>query len=257
MPFQILPDQTKIHYIQSGNGSETIIFVHGNLANTIWWEKTLQKLPSKYTGYALDLPGSGQSPETGKRHTIEYFADLVFEFSRSLGVQNFHLVGHSMGGGVSQMLTLKHPDSVRKLVLLDSMAADGFHVLYEYGESRMQFMKKNKDFLDKAVRAIAPRCLDEELMKRVVDAAFCASEQVFTEQPVTMHEANWMHRLSEIKCPVLFLHGGEDDFVPKDGSERTAKAIPGCIFKYLPNCGHSPLLEVFDLYFEEVFGFLE
>jgi pimeloyl-ACP methyl ester carboxylesterase len=51
----------------------------------------------------------------------------------------------------------------------------------------------------------------------------------------------------------LFLHGNQDVFVPPEGSERTAKAIPDCIFKYLKNCGHSPMLEVFDDYFKEVF----
>jgi len=154
-------------------------------------------------------------------------------------------------------MTLEHPEKISKLVLLDAMAGDGFHTIYNGGLDRMKRAMTDKDFLGAAIRMIAPMCKDEVILKRVIEAAALASEQVFLEQPVTMHEANWMKRLKEIKCPVLFLHGDQDIFVPPEGSERTAKAILGCIFKYLKNCGHSPMLEVFDEYFKEVFEFLE
>lgn len=256
MAFIELKNNVKIHYIEKGKGEDTILFIHGNLANTIWWEETLSRMPEKYRGIALDLPGSGQSPETGERHTMSYFAELVYEFTEKLGLTSFHLVGHSMGGGVSQQFTLAYPAKVKKLVLLDAMAADGFHVLYERGELAMTMLMSNIQLLDVAIRGVAPKCQDEAFLKRAVESAFSASKQVFLEQPVTMHEENWFSRLSEIKCPVLFLHGEKDNFVPKDGSERTAKNIPNCIFKYLPECGHSPQVEVPELFCKELFDFL-
>ncbi|MBS1197078.1 MAG: hypothetical protein H6R18_863 [Proteobacteria bacterium] len=62
-----------------------MLFIHGNLANHLWWEGTLANLPPDFEGVALDLPGNGASPETGVRHTIEYFAGLVDEFTSLLG----------------------------------------------------------------------------------------------------------------------------------------------------------------------------
>ena len=257
MPFIEFKDKTKIHYIEEGNGKKKALFIHGNLANTIWWEQTLANLPKGFQGYALDLPGSGQSPETGRRHTIEYLAQVATDFTETIGLTNFYLIGHSMGGGIAQVMTLEHPEKVLKLVLLDAMPGDGFHTIYNGGLDRMKKAMTDKDFLGAAIRAIAPLCKDEVILKRVIEAAATASKQVFLEQPVTMHEANWIARLKEIKCPCLFLHGDEDVFVPPASSERTAKAIPGCIFKYLKNCGHSPMLEAFDDYFREVIEFLE
>jgi pimeloyl-ACP methyl ester carboxylesterase len=136
------------------------------------------------------------------------------------------------------------------------MAADGFHVLYNQGEERLRKMMKDRDFLKKAIQAVAPMCRDEDFINRATDAAFNASEQVFLEQPVTMHEANWMNRLGEIHCPVLFLHGELDHFVPQEGSVRTASAIPECTFKFLPKCGHSPMVEIFPEFYREIFDFL-
>lgn len=256
MAFITLKDGTRLHYIAQGSGDRKVLFIHGNLANTIWWEQTLANLPSGYEGVALDLPGSGESPETGVRHTMEYFAGLASEFTELLGWQHFFLVGHSMGGGVSQVLTLNHPEKVRKLVLLDAMAGDGFHTIFNRGLDRMEQAMQDKALLGMAIRVIAPMCRDEAILARITEAAAKASRQVFLEQPVTMHESNWMDRLGEIRCPTLFLHGDKDVFVPPEGSERTAQAIPGCVFKYLKDCGHTPMLEVFDEYYREVFGFL-
>ncbi len=256
MDYIHLKDGNKIFYVKKGVGLKKVFFIHGNMANTFWWKQTLDVLSAEYTAVAIDLPGSGLSPETGIRHTMEYFVDIVKEVIDFLNWNEFYLVGHSMGGGVSQLFTLNYPQKIKKLVLLNSMAADGFHVLYKRGYDRMRSLMDNKEKLASAIRGIAPMCKDKELLNKVIDKSFLASYEVFIEQPVTMHEANWMDRLGEIKCPVLFLHGDQDNFVPKEGSERTAKAIPNCHFEYLGNCGHSPMLEVFDVYFKKLFNFL-
>jgi len=252
-----LQDKARIHYVTRGSGDKKALFIHGNLANSLWWESTLAQLPADFEAVALDLPGSGATQETGVRHTMEYFAKLIDEFTELLGWQQFYLVGHSMGGGIAQLLAIRRPQKVLKLVLLNAMAADGFHTIIDNGLWRMEKAMQDKAFLTKAIRATAPMCRDEALLAKLIDSTTSASPQVFLEQPVTMHEANWMARLPEIRCSTLFLHGELDDFVPKAGSEKTAKAIPNCTFKYLKNCGHSPMLEVFDDYFREVFTFLQ
>ncbi len=257
MPFFDIGNGVKINYEKKGEGNFPVVFIHGNLANAMWWEMTLENLPKEFTGYAIDLPGSGESPETGERHTIEYFANIVHAFVTEMRLERFHLVGHSMGGGVAQLYTIMHPDRVAKLVLVDSMAADGFHVLFDRGEETMRYLMGNKEALGVAIRAIAPGCKDEGFMERAIESAYKASKQVFIEQPVTMHEANWFDRLGEIKCPVLFVHGEDDVFVPKQGSERTAGAIPNCTFKYLKDSNHSPLVEIPFIFQQELFEFLK
>ncbi|THB72794.1 MAG: alpha/beta hydrolase [Gammaproteobacteria bacterium] len=256
MPFIDQANGDKTHYITTGSGDKNILFIHGNLSNTIWWEKTMEILPEEYTSYALDLPGSGHTPETGIRHTIQYLADFVKGFVDSMGLMDLTVVGHSMGGGVAQLFTLSNPGLVKGLVLLDSMSADGFHVLYDGGEERMRKAMTDYDFLTTAIRVIAPQCSDEEMLKRTIDLSAKASEQVFIEQPVTMHEANWMDRVHNITCPTLFLHGKDDHFVPQDGSERTAAAIPNCELRYIDNCGHYPMSEQPEEFYKELLEFI-
>lgn len=257
MPYIEQKNGDKTHYIKKGQGVKNIVFIHGNLSNTIWWEKTLDILPEQYTGYALDLPGSGLTPETGKRHTIQYLADFVKGFVDALGLNELIVVGHSMGGGVAQLFTLANPQMVKGLVLLDSMSADGFHVLYNTGQKRLKRLIDDFELLNKSIRIIAPMCNDEAMLQRTVELSSKASEQVFLEQPITMHESNWMDRIHNITCPTLFLHGKDDHFVPQDGSERTASAIPNCELKYIENCGHYPMSEQPAVFYKELLDFID
>ncbi len=257
MPYIEQKNGDKTHYIKKGLGVKNIVFIHGNLSNTIWWEKTLDILPEQYTGYALDLPGSGLTPETGERHTIQYLADFVKGFVDALGLNELIVVGHSMGGGVAQLFTLTNPDMVKGLVLLDSMSADGFHVLYNTGQERLKSLIDNFELLNKSIRVIAPMCNDEAMLQRTIEQSSKASEQVFLEQPITMHESNWMDRVHNIACPTLFIHGKDDHFVPQDGSERTAAAIPNCELKYIENCGHYPMSEQPEAFYKTLLGFIE
>ncbi|MFO0669217.1 MAG: alpha/beta fold hydrolase [Polyangiaceae bacterium] len=152
MPRLTLPDGTEIAYVTRGQGERPLLLVHGHLASKEWWEPTLTALPAACTAYALDLPGSGESPETGRRHTIDYFAEVVAAFARAVGVTRAAVVGHSMGGGVAQMLALEHPALVERLVLLDAMAADGFHVLFFQGPTLARRLMAQPALLARALR---------------------------------------------------------------------------------------------------------
>ena len=257
MPTITTASNTKLHFLDAGQGDRVAVCVHGNLGCAKWWWKTMAALPPGYRGVAIDLPGSGSSPETGQRHTMEYLAEVVAELVDTLGLDNFDLVGHSMGGGVAQLYTIEHPERVRRLVLVDSMAMDGFHVLAGYPQEQLRRLREERDYLRRALAAVAPYCADPSLFEELVEAAWNASDQVFFEQPMTMHEANWSDRIDRIRCPTLFLHGAEDDFVPKEGSERTAAAIANCELRYLDGCGHSPMVEIPERFNAAVFAFLE
>jgi pimeloyl-ACP methyl ester carboxylesterase len=256
MPFITLDDNTEVNYIEKKGGDKTIVFVHGNLANASWWEMIFKRLPESYSCYALDFPGSGKTNETGKRHTLKYFSLILEMFVNKLNLNKIYLAGHSMGGGVSQEYTLNNPEKVEKLILVDTCPAEGFHVLYDRGEANMRKLMENKDLLNLAIRAVAPKCTDEEFLKKAVADAEIASEQVFIEQPVTLHEFNSVKRIGNIKCPVLFIHGKYDKFIPHDAVLRTVDLVKGAKIVYT-EAGHSPSVETPDEFTKALLDFIE
>ncbi|KJR42547.1 Alpha/beta hydrolase fold protein [Candidatus Magnetoovum chiemensis] len=247
----------KIAYLKSGRGKKKLLLIHGNLASSLWWKHTLESIPSGYEVYAPDLTGSGKTPETGHRHTIEYFLSFIHDFLRACEINEVYIAGHSMGGGIAQLFAIEHNDAVEALALVDSMPMDGFHVLYKYGIEKLTALMNDEKLLRKALFSVMPNIKDLDLFDHIVADAKRSSKQTFLEHPYTMHEANWSDKIGLIKCPTLILHGMDDTFALKEDCFRTAKAIKHCRLVFLENCGHSPMLETPREFNRLLFDFLD
>jgi pimeloyl-ACP methyl ester carboxylesterase len=111
------------HLLESGpEKSVPVLFVHGNVASSQFFEETLAALPSYYRGLAPDLRGFGRSEPKpvdatrGMRDLSEDLRDLM----KALGYaedRKIHLVGWSLGGGVVMQYAIDYPEEVASLTL--------------------------------------------------------------------------------------------------------------------------------------------
>src|SRR5215213_1941563 len=116
------------HYYESGHGPQTVVFVHGFQASGRIWQLVMERLPSDlYRLIAVDNRGAGRtdSPDDEAAYGVEPFADDLFELVGQLGLRDFILVGHSMGGATAMQFAVAHPSLVRALVLVDPAGPDG------------------------------------------------------------------------------------------------------------------------------------
>lgn len=97
-----------IHYVTGGQG-EPLVVIHGGLNGAGAWRKTVTELSKNYTVYVPDLPGFGHSQETNVDYYVPEYVEFVEEFSKSLGLESFYLMGHSLGGGIAVNYALKSP----------------------------------------------------------------------------------------------------------------------------------------------------
>ncbi|NJK81656.1 MAG: alpha/beta hydrolase [Chloroflexaceae bacterium] len=107
---------------------EVVLFVHGNIAAATFWEETMLALPTAYCAIAPDLRGYGLSdrlPVDATRGMRDFSADL-HTLSGALGLERFHLVGHSLGGCVAMQYAIEHPQRVRSLTLVAAGSPYGF-----------------------------------------------------------------------------------------------------------------------------------
>ncbi|MFT5998474.1 MAG: pimeloyl-ACP methyl ester carboxylesterase [Neolewinella sp.] len=122
-----LPSGRRIRYYESrlADNGPTLLFIHGlgNYAQV--WFKLMDQLKGRFRCIALDLPGHGDSPETEQVENISTFAEVVEALVAHLRLENYLLVGHSMGGLTAMRALLRGKLFPVGLVLL---APAGFEV---------------------------------------------------------------------------------------------------------------------------------
>lgn len=93
-------DGTKIYYKINRKSGLFLIFVHGWTNNWSVWEKEIKFFQKKgYSTLTLDLRGHGQSdkPQNKKQYRFQCFAKDINEIIKKEKINNFVLIGHSMG----------------------------------------------------------------------------------------------------------------------------------------------------------------
>jgi pimeloyl-ACP methyl ester carboxylesterase len=104
----------------------TVVFVHGSVSSSLFWQEIMQDLPSELRVLAIDLRGFGGTEHAPIDATrgVRDFSDDLYATLTALGIPTAHLVGWSMGGGVVMQYALEHP--VLSLTLQAPVSPYGF-----------------------------------------------------------------------------------------------------------------------------------
>ena len=114
----------------TGRTGPPVLFVHGNVSSSLFWQPTMLALPAGFRALALDLRGFGDTdpaPADATRGLRDYADDLAATIA-ALGLDHVHLVGWSMGAGVALQYLADRPGAhqVASLTLVDPVSPFGF-----------------------------------------------------------------------------------------------------------------------------------
>lgn len=227
-----------IHYFTGGKG-DPLVVIHGGGDGAGAWMSNIVELTENYTVYVPDLPGFGLSQPMDGDYYIPEFVQFVDAFSDSLGLKSFHLMGHSLGGGIALSYALKFPYRVTKLVLVSSMFLGREIALWvrilsarvlcrSVGKAVIAVMKGVKWVADLLLVPIELHPLPRASMHLGCNAT------TLKEQTTIL-----IHRLSEIMMPTLVVWGAKDPILPVKQAYAAAQLIPDCQVKVFEDCGHS------------------
>lgn len=119
----------RTHVITGGSAEGTpVVFVHGNCSAARFWEETMVVMPPQFRVIAPDLRGYGRSETAPVDATrgMRDFADDLHALVQTLGLEQPHLVGWSLGGSVVMQYALDHPDAVASITLVAAGSPYGF-----------------------------------------------------------------------------------------------------------------------------------
>jgi pimeloyl-ACP methyl ester carboxylesterase len=125
----IQTDRLHTHVLRCGpEGGTAVLFIHGNVSSATYWEETMLALPNGFQAIAPDLRGYGDSEAKPIDATLG-LDDMVADIQAlliALGISQYHLIGHSMGGGVAMKLTIANPANILSLTLVDPVSPYGY-----------------------------------------------------------------------------------------------------------------------------------
>ncbi|WP_247002175.1 alpha/beta hydrolase [Halosolutus gelatinilyticus] len=123
-------DRLETHYLEAGtDDGPPVVFLHGNVSSSRFFEDTLVDLPETHRGIAPDMRGYGDSetkPVDATNGLGDFAADLR-TFLAAIEVDDpVTLVGWSNGGGAAMRYAIDHPEAVDSLVLVNPVSPYGF-----------------------------------------------------------------------------------------------------------------------------------
>lgn len=118
---EVVVNGLKLHYLDWGNaGAPVVLFLHGGSQTAHMWDFCALALRDRYHCIALDQRGHGDSDwAPDGDYSLEKHQGDIEGFIREVGIAPFNLVGLSMGGQNSTVLTANNPDWVKKVVIVD------------------------------------------------------------------------------------------------------------------------------------------
>lgn len=254
MPF-IKLEHVNIYYQQQDNGSCPIIFLHGNFGSNRHWQPYLNDLPDGFCGYAPDFRGCGDSEVSDNGYNISTLTQDILNFADRLELNQFHLVGHSLGGAVAQELAASIPERILSLTLVAPVPAEGLKKLAEKPTVEGFFSPKNifqfldtigikRKLLAATIKKTMPGLQKQPAhLEVVVDDAMTMDIKAFSGFLETLKAWQGPHLLKAFDFPVLIVYGDLDTVIPQQPLLDMQSQIKHCNFYLCRNTGHAPQLE--------------
>jgi len=242
---------------------EAIVFLHGWLMSPEMWAHPISALFSRIKCIALWQPGHGMTAAPRARFTMDNWVEWLMEIFHSLNVKRAILVGHSMGGMLSLATTLKYPERVKGLVLVDTQdtswdkernnqwlqtvgtiaASWGPGIAPRIASFLLgeQFIKNQRKWLESWVSEVAKYDLKGQVNLGLTIA----------ERP------DMSARLKDITVPALVVHGTLDQAISPETARAMASRIPDADFEEIAGAGHCPPLEMPKVFTNRLVSFLK
>ncbi len=208
-------------------GAATVVLVHGSPGRGADLAEVADALGDERRLLLPDLPGFGDSPTpAGPLSTTEHARDLLALLD-ACGIEQAHLVGYSMGGGVALELSALAPERVRSLTLLGSI---GVQELELFGSRRLNHAVHLAQLLGlNLVRWATPHFgLADRLP---LDTAFARNFADTDQRPMRGMLLAW-------GGPALVLHGDQDFLVPVEAAREHARLMPQSRLELVPGGNH-------------------
>jgi pimeloyl-ACP methyl ester carboxylesterase len=239
-----------IHWAEIGKKTKAtpLVLLHGLQDCHLTWRRVVPALARDRQVLMLDLPGHGLSERPDVAYDLPWYARVTAAWLESLELDKADVVGHSLGGGVAQMMLLECSERIRRLVL----AAPGglgreITALLRLASFPLAVEHFGQPFLGIGMRlALRGVFLPEDLAALIAMNARTGSARAFARTVRDLvdwrgQRRRFYERAWEIDTlpPIALIWGKRDRVIPVRHAEAMAAQVDGVQVTVLEGCGHS------------------
>ena len=242
----------RLYYYAAGSRGEgePILFLHGFPTSSHLWRDVVPLVRPGHRVVVLDLLGFGRSDlPNGRDVSLTGHAQRVLQVMDQLRISRATLVGHDIGGGIAQLLAVKHPTRVARLCLVNSVG---------FGDWPTRDVRVAKASLPLTrylpatwilgvVRSDLQRGYAEHergihsIDQYVKPFATPEGRDVLVEHLLALDAAETLAivpRLRDIVAPTALVWGAHDPFLTLELARKLETAIPGATLEIIPDVRH-------------------
>lgn len=243
-------DGLNYHYLDNNNTEATqiIVMIHGFGADTSNWPRFAKLFVDDYRIIVPDLIGFGESDKPmSLSYDYESQAARVHQFISQLGIQQYHVVGNSMGGAISAVLAYKHPQAITSAALFNSAGIVYTHTEVTRSKAGHQLIAETREEFDKTIAIVMekPPFIPWPIKNIKADEAIndaALKKHIFSHiKTKGLHDLTTI--LPQIQQQTLVLWGDKDRVLHPDNAHDFHKLLPNSTLHIMKEIGHLPMVE--------------
>ncbi len=255
-----------LSYIDEGIGPVAILLIHGFGEDNKVWMNQIAFLSKQYRIIAPNLPGVHCKPliiEANNTAEINNYVEVLHALMHDLHIDQYFIMGHSMGGYIGLAFADYYTNHVQGLGLIHSTTYADSEVKKE---SRLKIAAFLKDFgTEKFLETATPnlfgpafKLAHPEQIQQLIGSASDISALAMIQFVLAMHNRKaFTHLIQQNSLPILMVIGDADMAVPFEDSIAQAKLLPPENVIVLKGIGHMGMLEATDLVNESIHTFIQ
>lgn len=234
---KLVPKLNKsLKYYECGTG-KPLVLLHGLMGALSNWNDVIEHFSKSYRVIIPELP---ILTVPLFRANLTYLVKFFNRFVKNQELENFALIGNSLGGHLALMYALKYPERI------DAMVLTGSSGLYEnsFGgtfpkRGDYEYMKEKVEFTFYSPKTATKELVDE-VFEAVNDRAKILKIISFARSAI---RHNLGDDLKKLKMPIGLIWGKNDKVTPPDVAEEFHAKIPNSDLYWMDCCGHAPMME--------------
>lgn len=261
----------RIHYRDEGNqNGQPIVLIHGILSSLHTWDEWHKDLTKDYRIICLDIPGFGLTggPENPDDYSESLLHSSFEKFIAQLQLDDFILVGNSLGGFIAAQYAANNTDKVKKLILIDPAGApqDLPFILSLASMPGINTLAANvfPPFIVamgvKDVYGDQERITKANMVRYIHLSLRPGAKQAYANTIAMLDEKNSKQaplNFASITAPTLLMWGEKDIWVPAALSEQWLANISNSTLITYPDAGHVPMEEIPQQTLQDALTFIE